>query len=122
MPTPKLWLCVPPVALCLIDHTVTMTYQPASYWAGDYATAREANEGLCWLMRQHPLAINVAFVGWLGLIAGVVLALPRRPALLVALTVTIGHTFGAGTWLHYHEAAGYWLSLGLCLLSAALVA
>jgi hypothetical protein len=119
--SPRLWLCLPPVALCLIDHALTMGSQPAAYWAGDYAAAREANEGLCWLMRQHPLAIHAALFAWLGLVGALVLALPRRPALLLALAVTIGHTFGAATWLHHTVTAGYWLAIGLCLVSAALV-
>jgi len=118
----KLWLCLPPTVLCLIDHMVTLWFQPAEYWRGSYGAAQEMNPQFLWLLQLHPLAGEAGLVGWVLFFCGLIAALPWRAALLFSLALTFGHTWGAGTWISYHLLPlGYWLTLGLCLLSAVLV-
>jgi hypothetical protein len=118
----QFWLCLPPIALCLIDHIITLLFQPAEYWRGTLHAANEANPHFNWLLRQHWLAFEAGIVAWMILFCAVIRLLPGRPAFLLSLAITIGHTWGAGTWISHHFPYGYWLTLGLCFLSAMLVA
>ncbi|MFO0873945.1 MAG: hypothetical protein U0575_08245, partial [Phycisphaerales bacterium] len=117
----KLWLCLPPAVLCVIDQSVTLWWQPAAYWRGDYAMAREMNPHYGWLLRQHPLAFEAGVVAWIVAFSAAILWLPRRWAFACALAITFGHTWGAGGWLAGNLAMGYWAALALCAMSAVLV-
>jgi hypothetical protein len=117
----KLWLCLPPTLLALLDHALTLFFQPDTYWAGDFSTAKEANPHASWLMQTHPIAIEVGFVAWLALVWSLILILPRRLALALSLGVTMGHTMGTASWLPGRVPAAYWLSVALCSASAVLV-
>jgi hypothetical protein len=117
----KLWLCVPPVLLALVDHWLTLRFQPKEYWAGDYAAAQEANPHAAWLMQQHPLLNEVGFAVYLTLVCALILKLPRRFSLMLSLGMTIGHTWGATTWLPDRVSHDYWLSVALCALAGIVV-
>jgi hypothetical protein len=118
----KLWLCLPATVLCLIDHSLTMWFQPAEYWNGSYMAAQEMNPQFLWLLQQHPLAGEAGLVGYVLVFCGLIVALPWRLALVASLALTLGHTWGAGTWIGYHVIPhGYWLTICLCVFSAILV-
>ena len=116
----RLWVCVAPVALCLLDQSVTLAYQPAQYWAGDYLQAQEACPPFRWLLQSHPLAFEAGVAIWIAAFAVVIFALPRRAARTVALALVIGHTWGASSWIHEFVPAGYWVVIALFIGSAAL--
>ncbi len=115
------WLCLPPIALCGIDHGATLWWQSAAYWQGNYATALEMNPQFNWLLQQHPLAFEAGVVAWIGVFSAAILWLPRRWASASALAITIGHTVGASSWIAVHLTFGYWAELALCVVSALLV-
>jgi hypothetical protein len=117
----KLWLCLPPVLLGLVDDGITLWFQRSEYWAGDYSAALEANPHAFWLMQRHPLVYQVAFVAYLAVVCVLTLKLPRRLSLILSLGVTIGHTWGATTWLPERVPEDYWISIALCALAAILV-
>jgi len=120
----KLWLCVPPTLLGSVDHAVTLWFQPEAYWAGDYSQAREANALLEGLMHHHPLVFEAGVAVWLVGLWTLLLVLPRLPSVMLCTCVTIGHTWGASSWLgDVREACDlsdghlYWLTVALCILS-----
>jgi hypothetical protein len=121
MPWRKLWLCLPPTLLALMDHGITLWFQPPEYWAGDYSTAQEANPHAAWLMQRHPLANEVGFAAYLALVCVLTVKLPRRLGQMLSLGVTIGHTWGTTTWLPDRVQGDYWLSIALCAFAAVVV-
>ena len=66
-----------------------------------------------------PLLI-ISVVYGLGAVA-LVSVLPRRPALIVLLSLTLYHYYGASTWLQYHFDVSYAALLSGIVLSALLV-
>ncbi len=94
----RLWLCVPPIALCAFDGCVTLWGQPAAYWAGDYAMVNEGNPLSAWLLARHPLAFAAAGVPYALLLAGAILWLPRRWSEAVAVLFTFSHAVGVVAW------------------------
>ena len=52
----KLWLCVAPMVLSVLDTALTLWGQPREYWAGDYTKCSEENPVLRWCLEQHPAA------------------------------------------------------------------
>ncbi len=60
----RIWLCVPPFVLCMLDQSITLFGQSAEYWAGNRSVANEANPWFLWLLRQHPLAFEAGIVAW----------------------------------------------------------
>jgi hypothetical protein len=59
-------LCLPPVALCLLDATLTLTGQTEFYWAGDYSQVNEGSPTFHQLLSIHPLAFVAGQAVWLG--------------------------------------------------------
>ncbi len=117
----KLLLCVPPLALCLLDQTITLAGQSSLYWSGHYAASNEGNPLFNWLLQQHPLAFEAGIVMWIVLFCSLILVLPRLAAMVVSIAIVLGHTWGAATWLCWKVQNGYWITLGLFLASAILI-
>jgi hypothetical protein len=118
----RIWLCVPPVTLGVIDHAVTLAGQPRAYWGGGFHEARELAPHGYWLLSQHPIVFLSVGAVWLAACVTLVYLLPRRAALAASLAVVIGHAWGIGTWLPLLcYPNGYWLCLGFFLLTSALV-
>jgi hypothetical protein len=115
----KLWLCLPPLVLCLADQIVTLRAQPQEYWTGLYHMAQEGAPHGYWLFSQHPLAYIAAAAGYMVAFSLVILALPRRLAETASIALVLGHAWGTATWL-YHDLS-YWCVLLLYFLSAALI-
>jgi hypothetical protein len=117
----QFWLCIPPTVLCLLDQGLTLWYQPAEYWAGDYSIANEASPPMRWLLQQHPLAFEAGALVWNVLFCGVLCLLPQRAAMTVCIALVLGHTWGASTWIANFVPFGYWVTIGLFLASAILI-
>src|SRR6476660_327399 len=109
----KLWLCLPPLLLCLLDQVMTLSRQPGEYWAGDYLQAREGSPHGLWLLQQHPLAYVSAALGYMLVFSLAIRVLPRLPAQMLAVGLVLGHCWGASTWIYpIHPPVGYCLVLG----------
>src|SRR6266705_1942933 len=86
----RLWLCVAPVAFCLLDVGLTLRGQPAEYWQGDYGTAFEGNPFFRWFLQQHPFAGLGIAVAWISVFSLAILWLPTKLARVGAFTVLFG--------------------------------
>lgn len=98
MRRPRLWLCLPPMVLCLLDGTVTLYGQPTAYWTDGYTTVREGNPLAAWLLTIHPLAFAASAVPYLLLVFTFIWLLPWRGALAVSILVSLAHLVGLATW------------------------
>lgn len=115
----RLWLCLPPLVMCLIDDAITLHAQDDLYWSGLWHLGVECNPVVRYTMQQHPLMMQVLTVAWIGAFAAAIVWGPRRFALFVSLAVTFAHGSAAGTWLN-QQPDGYYGAMGLCVLGAAL--
>ena len=113
-------LCLLPVLMTCLDDGLTMSHQPASYWAGDYSKASEANPWFHRLMAYHP----AAFVSWEAasvlIFVGMILLMPQTLALTISIAYTLGYLVGASTWLLY--GGHHTMFSVLCLLTAFVMA
>ena len=116
-----LGLCLPPLAFCTLDATLTLLGQSADYWAGNHVRANEASPTFSQLLQSHPAAFVVGNLMWAAMFVGLILLLPDALALIVSIVVTVGHTFGAATWLVVRFHCRYQSCMGLFLLSAILL-
>ncbi len=114
-------LCLPPLALCALDGTLTALGQSAAYWAGDYTRVNEASPTFNHLLEIHPAAYAVGVLAWAAVFVGIILLLPDTLALIVSITVTFGHTVGAASWLLWRFQFSYQLCNGLFFASAVLL-
>lgn len=115
----KLWLCLPPALLCLIDHAVTLWGQPESYWRESFREPREGSPHGYLLLQAHPAMFCAAGVLWILAYSAIILVLPRRWSLVAMQAMVLGHAWGAGTWILQWEPWGYWICL--CLFGAIAV-
>jgi hypothetical protein len=116
----RLWLVVTPFLLAVLDHAVTLMWQPPGYWSGHYDRANEGNSVYARLLASHPAAFEAAMIAWIGIFVLLILVTPRRVALTIALAVSLGHAWGLSTWLGARLNSGYWWSLALFLATASL--
>ena len=117
----KLLLCIPPLILCLIDQTITLIGQTPAYWSGDYSNAREANPWFNWLLRQHPLAFEAGILLWIVVFVCAILFLPRLVSMVISVAIVLGHTWGTATWLCLKYTHGYWITIGMFVLSGIVI-
>jgi hypothetical protein len=117
-----LGLCLPPLLLCALDATLTLSGQSPEYWSGIYTAVNEASPTMNHLLRFHPAAFVAGIFLWSAVFISVVLLLPDALALTASIALTFGHTAGAATWLYWRYPYGYQLCNGLFLLSAAVLA
>jgi hypothetical protein len=117
----KWWLCVAPASVCAFDAGLTLVFQPAAYWAGEFDKVREFSPLDRWMLAQHPLAF-IAWVGiWIIVSSLVLLRLPTRVSLVLAVTLVLGNASGASSWMGACLPGGFWVGYALFLGSAALV-
>jgi hypothetical protein len=83
----------------MLDVALTLYGQPAAYWAGDYARTTEWAAFYRRLYAVHPAAGVGGHLLWVGLVGGLLVLLPEAPAVVFALAVAFGHTWGASTWV-----------------------
>jgi hypothetical protein len=111
-------LCLSPAAAATLDAALTLRGQSAEYWAGNYAGVNELSPTFHHLLAYHPLAFVAGFLAWLLIFGTMILLLPRMLALAISLAVTIGHTWGATTWLLHRFHYGYQACEALFVLIA----
>lgn len=97
-PRQRALIALPACACSLIDSVSTLLAQPATYWS-DPATGHENNPKFAWLLHAGPGWFIVGELVWCAVVVGVVTMLPGVLSLLVAVAVSIGHTYGALTWI-----------------------
>jgi hypothetical protein len=102
-----LGLCVPFLLVMAVDGCVTLAGQPAEYWAGDYGRVNEGSVTFRDLLLAHPAAFVAGLAANGAIVSLLILLLPRLLALMTALTATIGHTWGATTWLAFRFQFSY---------------
>lgn len=88
--------CLLPWAL---DVALTLHGQPPAYWAGDYAQTTEGGAFYRRLYELHPAAAVGGHVLAFGLLVVLLVLLPERPAVALALAGAFGSTWGASTWV-----------------------
>jgi len=116
----RIWLCVPPVAMCTLDQALTLLGQSRSYWTGNYSDVNEVSPQFKWLLERHPLAFEAGVVVWMAIFIFLTLVLPRRAAMTVSMAFAIGHTWGAASWICFGLPSGYWITYALFLVSAGI--
>jgi hypothetical protein len=117
----KWWLCLAPAIVCALDAGLTLVFQPASYWAGQFQTAQEFSPLDRWLLHQHPLAF-VAWAGvWIAAFSLAILRLPTRAGLVLAVTLLFENATGAASWVGARLPGGFWITFGLFLVIAVVV-
>lgn len=126
----RVWLCLPPVIFCLLDQGFTLLNQSGKYWGGRYLEALEANPVAFPLLSQHPLVFVAGLTIWIILFLVLIVLLPVRAAMILSITITFGHLWGAASWVMncsvmtgcpYTTFYGHWISLVLILLAAILI-
>jgi hypothetical protein len=106
--------------MACIDLVMTLSGQTCAYWAGDYGAVLEANPAARVLLTTHPAAMVVAYVPYLAAIAFLMLRLRPDLARSLALILTLGHAFGASTWL-LRLPGGVVFCIAIWLLARVLV-
>ena len=100
---------------------MTLGGQTAEYWNGRRYSANEANPWFFSLLSSHPAVFAGGTLLWIGIFVSLIVLLPRRWSMILAVAIVLGHTWGAASWLGRFGAAGYWATLGLFLVSAVLL-
>jgi hypothetical protein len=80
---------------------LTLYGQSNAYWAGDYSEVNEASPSFAHFLSIHPLIFLLAVVLWIAIFSALILLLPEKLALTVAVAIVIGQMYGASTWLMY---------------------
>ena len=128
-------LCLAPVLVWSVDATLTLCGQPEAYWAGRDAqrtdgvtslhhypaSVNEVNPTSRSLLARHPLAYIAATVLEMLLLCSLIMLLPGTLAFVTCLAATLGHTWGATTWLSRFQY-GYQIGNGFFLVVAVLLA
>jgi hypothetical protein len=117
-----LGLCLPPAALATLDGALTLAGQSGRYWAGNYGQVNELSPTFHQLLSYHPLAFTAGWLAWVLVFCSMILLMPQTLALTTSIAVTLGHTWGATTWLLYRFHYGYQVCEGLFLATALALA
>lgn len=120
-----LGLCLAPVLVWSVDCTLTLCGQARGYWEG---TGTRTTDGITslhqypasvnevaptsrYLLTMHPLAYIGGTVLAMLMLCSLIMLLPPTLALMTCLAATLGHTWGATTWLSRFQ---YGYQLGNC--------
>jgi hypothetical protein len=115
-------LCLPPLALTVLDGALTLWGQSPEYWSGVYQATNEASPTMHQLLQHHPLAFVAGLALWSAAFISIILLLPDALALFVSIAITFGHAAGSATWLYWRFDYGYQLCNALFATSAVLLA
>jgi hypothetical protein len=129
-----LGLCLAPVLVWSADCTLTLCGQSRAYWGGTdpritdgvtsllhySASVSELAPTSRYLLTVHPLAFLGGTVLEIVVLCLLMLLLPPRLALVISLAATLGHTWGATTWLtgfhhRYQVGNGFFLFVAVIL-------
>ncbi len=130
-----LGLCLPAVLVWSVDCTLTLCGQSERYWAGSVARSTDGIASLHnysasvnevgptsrYLLTVHPLAYVAGTVLAMLVLCALILLLPASLALMTCLAATLGHTWGATTWLSRFQY-GYQIGNGFFLFVAVVLA
>jgi hypothetical protein len=130
-----LGLCLPPVLVWSVDCTLTLCGQSEAYWAGSgvrhtdgitslhhySASVNEVGPTSRYLLTVHPLAYVGGTVLAMLVLCSLIMLLPPTLALMTCLAATLGHTWGATTWLSRFQH-GYQIGNGFFLVVAVILA
>ncbi len=130
-----LGLCLPAILVWSVDCTLTLCGQSEAYWAGSGArhtdgitslhqypaSVNEVAPTSRYLLTLHPLAYVAGTVLAILVLCTLIMLLPPTLALMTCLAATIGHTWGATTWLSRFQY-GYQIDNGFFLLVAVILA
>jgi hypothetical protein len=94
-----LGLGLPCLLTWMLDVSLTLHGQPPEYWAGDYARTTEGASFYRRMYALHPVAGVGGQLAFIGLVAGLLILLPEVLAVVLALAVIFGNTYGASTWV-----------------------
>jgi hypothetical protein len=118
----RLWLCLPPAALAVLDGILTLCGQSSDYWSGDFSAVCESNP-LAWVfLRWHPLAFVLGLAAWTLAILFAGAAMPRLFAVPVLFTVFVVHSLGGASWLVRYGGWGWVLGMGLLIAAERVLA
>lgn len=116
----SLWLLLPPVAICALDFGLTLYGQSAEYWAGNYSSVNEVSPSFAYYLSIHPLVVVAAGLLWMAIFSVIILLLPERLTLILAIAIVIGHMWGSMTWIAYRLRSYQGCNV-LCLTVAVLI-
>lgn len=114
----RVWLFVPIGLFLTLDVTFTMIGQPATYWAGDWPTANEANPIAYWLLAANPWLFAASAAVWVVLLGAVIFIWNSRLSNTLAMIVAVAHAFGGSSWLLHTGDWGLALAGGYLVLAA----
>ena len=84
-----LGLCIPPLAFCAFDASITLAGQSADYWSGNYAEVNEASPTFNHLLHIHPTAFAVGTLAWAAMFASIIRA--PMTSILIIFEMTGGY-------------------------------
>jgi hypothetical protein len=130
-----LGLCLPAVLVWSFDCTLTLCGQSEAYWAGSgarhtdgitslhhySASVNEVAPTSRYLLTVHPLAFVAGSVLAMLVLCSLIMLLPPSLAVMTCLAATLGHTWGATTWLSRLQY-GYQIGNGFFLVVAVILA
>ncbi len=119
---PRLWLCLPVVALTALDLALTLAGQSAAYWGGDRLAAQEVNPIAREFLHIHPAALVAFVAAATSMICGVVVLTPLPLAAAIAFFAAFLHSLAAATWLVRQEAWGWGAACCTLIVAERLVA
>lgn len=102
-------MLIPALWAALFDITITIVYQPESYWSGNLQDANEANPIGALFMKNHVSGFFIISVLWIGIIVLAGKYLPKKWLTFFSLFVLICHTWGGSSWIM--NILGFWLVL-----------
>lgn len=131
----RLALCLPPVLVWSFDCALTLSGQSEADWVGSRAPdiegtaplhsyparVNEVNPASRSLLTWHPLAYIAETVLLMLMLCSLILFFPSSLALRTCLAATIGHTWGATTWITRFQY-GFQIGNGFVLFVAVLLA
>jgi hypothetical protein len=118
-PTGRWWLVAPVVGIYVADVALTLSGQPAEYWAGDFATVNEINPVGHALLRLGPWPFLGATAAWLAALVLLTLYWRHRLAEVAVKVLTVGHAVGGACWVARH--GGWWFVAAAGFLGVAAV-
>ena len=126
--------CLPAILVWSLDCTLTLCGQSEAYWAGGVAgntdgvtslhhygaSVNEVSPTSHYLLTLHPSAYIVGTVLEMVVLCALIMLLPTTFALITCLAATLGHTWGATTWLSRFPH-GYQIGNGFFLVVAVIL-
>ncbi len=128
-------LCLAPILVWSVDCALTLSGQSEAYWAGSGtrysdgitslhsygSSVNEVSPTSRYLLTLHPSAYVAGTVLAMLVLCALIMLLPGTLALVTCLAATLGHTWGATTWVSRFQYR-YQIGNGLFLIVAVLLA